>query len=122
MPPNISVKRTAFRRRLPRALGTQMSQVLVGAALVAFVALWTIGVIAWFAILVFGFKAVRRTRAGVNRWGGETMGNPANVLFRPSLLTPEGLRYRRKCFFAVGTFITAVAVGLLFGALTGQLK
>ncbi|SRR5579885_587535 len=99
-----------------------MSQVFAGVALVGLVAAWITGVLAWFAIIVFGFKAVRRTRPGVDRWGGETWGNPANALLRPGLLTKEGLRYRRNCIISICVFISSVGAGLLIGVVTGQLK
>jgi hypothetical protein len=99
-----------------------MSRVLEVVALVGFVVVWIIAVLAWFAIIVFGFKAVRRTRSGVKLWGRGTMWNPANALLNSDLLTEDGLRYRRKCFLSIGVFIACVVVPLLVAAITGQLK
>jgi hypothetical protein len=99
-----------------------MSQVLAGVALVGFVVAWVTAVLAWFAIIVFGFKAIRRTRPGVKLWGRGTMWNPANALLNSNLLTEDGLRYRRKCFLSVGVFIACVVIPLLAAAVTRQLK
>jgi len=99
-----------------------MSQALAGVALGGFVVAWVTGVIAWFAAIVYGFKAARRARPGVKLWGRDTMGNPANVLLSSSLLTEEGLRYRRKCFTAIVIFVACVGIPLLVAAITGQLK
>jgi hypothetical protein len=99
-----------------------MSQTLAGVALGGFVVAWLIAVLAWFAALIYGFKAVRRARPGVKLWGRDTMWNPANVLLGSSLLTEEGLRYRRKCFVAIVIFIACVGVPLVVAAITGQLK
>jgi len=98
-----------------------MSDVLIGIALIGFIAACIGGIVAWFAILIYGFKAVRRARPGVQLWGRETLWNPWNVLLRPSLLTEEGRAYRRKCFLAVGVFTACVGVPLLLAALTGNL-
>jgi hypothetical protein len=99
-----------------------MSQVLAGVALVVFVIAWITAVLAWFAIIVFGFKAIRRTRPGVKLWGRDTMWNPTNALLNSNLLTKEGLRYRRKCFLSVGVFVACVVIPFLVAAVTGQLK
>lgn len=40
------------------------------------------------------------------------MYNPANIVFRPELLTPDGLRYRKRLGQAV-TVLTALVVGML---------
>jgi len=97
-----------------------MPEVLTGLALVGFVVAWTGGVAAWFAILIYGVKAVRRSRPGVNLWGRDTWWNPAYVLIRPSLLTEEGRGYQRKCFLALGVFVICVGVPLAIAALTGN--
>lgn len=94
-----------------------MSEALTGIALVGFVAAWCLGVAAWFAILIYGVKTVRRTRPGVKMWGRDTLWNPANVLLRPHLLTGEGRAYRRKCLLAVGGFVGCVGILLLFKAM-----
>lgn len=99
-----------------------MSQALVAIALVGFVVAWVTGVLAWFAIIVYGFKALRRARPGVKLLGRETMWNPANALLNSNLLTEEGLRYRRKCFLSAAVFIAGVVIPLLVAAVTGQLK
>ena len=99
-----------------------MSQALAGILLVGFVVVWVTGVLAWFAIIVYGFKALRRARPGVKLWGRDTMWNPANALLNSNLLTEEGLRYRRKCLLSVAVFIACVVIPLLLAAVTGQLK
>ena len=93
------------------------------AILLALVALPTmvIAPVAWVCILVFGFKAVRSARPGINPWGRETMWNPGNVLIFPGMLTDEGRRYRRKCFVALLWFVIPIAVTMLFAAVTGNL-
>ncbi len=91
-------------------------------ALIGYVGALVGALVAWLAILVYGFKAVRRARPGVKLWSRETMGNPVNLLLRPSLLTREGRTYRSKCIFAVGAFVVCVGVPLLVAALTGKLR
>ena len=77
--------------------------------------------VAWVCILVFGVKAVRNARPGVNLWGRETMWNPGNVLIFPGMLTDEGRRHRRKCFLAVLWFVVPIAATMLLAAVTGNL-
>ena len=99
-----------------------MSQVLANAVLVGFVAIWLAAFIAFLAAVVYGIKAVRCARSGVNLWGRDTLWNPANALLSSSMLTDEGLLYRRKCFKSAGIFVACVGGTLLVAALTGQLK
>jgi len=99
-----------------------MSQVLAGTALAGFVAAWLTALIAWFAGIVYGIKAIRRARPGVKLWGRDTLWNPANVLLTSNMLTEEGMRYRRKCFMSVGIFVACVGGTLLVAAITGQLR
>jgi hypothetical protein len=99
-----------------------MSQVLSSAVLVGFVAAWLTALVACFASVVYGIKAIRRARPGVKLWGHDTLWNPANVLLSSNLLTADGLRYRRKCFMSVGIFVACVGGTLLVAAITGQLK
>ena len=99
-----------------------MLQVLAGAALVVFAAIWLTAVITFFACVVYAVKAIRCARPDVKLWGRDTLWNPANVLLSANLLTDEGQRYRRKCFKSLGIF-TALAGGtLLVAAITGQLR
>lgn len=99
-----------------------MSQLISGVVLAGLVAVWLAALVAWFAGIVYGIKAIRRARPGVKLWGRDTLWNPANVLFSSNLLTVEGLRYRRKCFMSAGIFVACVCSTLLVAALTGQLK
>jgi len=99
-----------------------MLQVLVGAALIGFIAIWLTAFGAFLACVVYGVKAVRRARPGISLWGRETLWSPANVLLSSNMLTDEGLRYRRKCFKSLGIFIACVGGTLLVAAITGQLK
>lgn len=99
-----------------------MSQLISGVVLAGLVAVWLAALVAWFAGIVYGIKAIRRARPGVKLWGRDTLWNPANVLFSSNLLTVEGLRYRRKCFMSAGIFVACVCGTLLVAALTGQLK
>ena len=69
-----------------------------------------VGLASWFAILIYGIKAIRRTREGVSLWSRETLWNPVNVLLRPALLTQEGRTYRRRCFTAVIVFLMAIGL------------
>ncbi|MDE2157185.1 MAG: hypothetical protein KGJ32_15070 [Xanthomonadaceae bacterium] len=99
-----------------------MSQVLAGAVLVAFVVMWLTALIALLACVFFAIKAIRRACPGVNLWGRDTLWNPANVLLRSTMLTDEGLRYRRKSLKSLGIFIACAGGMLLLAAITGQLK
>lgn len=96
-----------------------MSQALAGVALVCFEVDFVAAFLAWFAIIIYGFKAIRRVRPGVEPWGRGTLWNPVNVLLSPGLLTEEGLRYRHKCLVSIGVFIACVGIPLLIAAITG---
>ena len=99
-----------------------MSQVFAGAVLVAFVAVWLTALIALLACVLYAIKAIRHTHPSVNLWGRDTLWNPANVLLSSTMLTDEGLRYRRKCLKALCIFIACVGGTLLVAAVTGQLR
>jgi hypothetical protein len=99
-----------------------MTRVLAVIALVGFMAAWCMAVVAWFSAIVFAVKAVRRTQAGVRLWVEKRYGIRQTPFSIPSLLTTEGLAYRRKCFIAIGVFVVCVGVPLLVAAVTGALK
>lgn len=98
-----------------------MAELLRGIALAAFAAAWVAAAVSWFAMVIYGFKAVMSARPGVSLWSRETRWNPANVLLRSELLTPEGLEYRRKGLIALGVFVVATGVPLLLAAIMGRL-
>jgi hypothetical protein len=91
-------------------------------AIVVFGAIWTLALTSWFAMIVYGFKAVRQPRPGVRLWSRATLWNPANALLRPEFLTEQGQRYRSRCFRALLVFVASVGSLLFVGALTGTLK
>lgn len=99
-----------------------MSQVLAGAVLVAFVAVWLTALATLLAGMVYAIKAIRHARPGVDLRGRDTFWNPANVLLSSAMLTDEGLRYRRKCLKSLGIFAACVGGTLLLAAITGQLR
>ena len=99
-----------------------MSQVLAGTVLVGFVAICLTAFIAWVAVVVYGIKAIRRARPGVNLWSRDTLWNTANVLLSANMLTAEGLRYRRKCLMAACIFVACTGGTLLVAAITGQFR
>lgn len=81
---------------------------------------FSIGLASWFAILIYGIKAVRRARPGVSIWGRETLWNPANILLRPALLTDDGRTYRHRCFISVIVFVISVGLPLFISSLGGN--
>lgn len=89
---------------------------------VAFGALWTLALASWFAVVVYGFKAVRQLRPGVRLWSRATLWNLANALLRSDLLTEQGRRCRSRCLRALLVFVACVGSLVLIGALTGALK
>lgn len=99
-----------------------MAEVLKGIALVAFIAALAAAAVSWLAMVIYFFKAVMSARSGVSLWSRETLWNPANVLLRSELLTPEGLEYRRKGLVALGVFVVATGAPLLLAAITGHLR
>jgi hypothetical protein len=99
-----------------------MPHVVAGAVLVVFVAIWLTAFLAFLAVAVYGIMAIRHVRPGLNRWGRDTLWNPANVLLSSNQLTDTGLRYRRKCFIALSIFIACICGTLLVAAITGQLR
>jgi hypothetical protein len=95
-----------------------MADILAVIAIIAFVAAWVTGIVAWFAAVVFGFKALKRARPGVSLWSE----NLLSILIRSEQLTPEALGYRRKMLIAIGVFIVAIGVPLLVAAIAGGLR
>ena len=89
---------------------------------VVFGTIWMLAVASWFAMVVYGFKAVRHPRSGVLIWSRATLWNPANALLRSEFLTEEGQRYRSRCFRALLVFVASVGSLLFVGALTGTLR
>ena len=53
----------------------------------------------WAVALASMVLAARSRRPGAPRSG---LQGPFDVMYRPSLLTPEGRRHRRRCFLAIG--------------------
>ncbi len=90
-----------------------MSEVLASIMFIFF----CVGLASWFAVLIYGFKAIRRARPGVGIWGRETLWNPANLLLRPKLLTEKGCAYRRKCFLAVAIFFVSTGLPVIIAAI-----
>ena len=88
----------------------------------AFAAVGQRPLIALFACVLYAIKAIRHARPSVNLRGRDTLWNPANVLLGDTMLTDEGLRYRRKCLKALCIFIACVGGTLLVAAVTGQLR
>jgi hypothetical protein len=99
-----------------------MSSSLSVLVTVAFGALWALALVSWFAVVVYGFKAVRQPRPGVRLWSRATLWNPANALLRSELLTEQGRRDRSRCLRALLLFVACVSSLLFVGALTGTLK
>jgi hypothetical protein len=94
-----------------------LRNVLIG----AFVVGWVASLVAWISIVVFGLKVLRNVLPGVSPWSRRFAYNPANVLFHPELLTPEGLIHRRRLCWAVAVFVGLVLGTLFLAALTGSL-
>lgn len=95
-----------------------MRNVLIG----AFVVGWVASLAAWISIVVFGLKVLRNVLPGVSPWSRRFAYNPANVVFHPELLTPEGLIHRRRLGWAVAVFVGLVLGTLLLAALTGNVR
>jgi hypothetical protein len=88
----------------------------------AFVLAWLATLVAWVAIVVYGLKVIRNVLPGVSLWGRQTAYNPANVVFHPELLTPEGQACRRRLGYALAVFVALVLGTLLLAGLTGNLR
>lgn len=99
-----------------------MSSSLSVVVTVAFGALWTLALVSWFAVVVYGFKAMRQPRPGVRLWSRGTLWNPASALLRSDLVTEQGRRYRSRCLRALFVFVACVATLLVVGAVTRTLK
>jgi hypothetical protein len=82
--------------------------VLVGALFTCSVA----ALVAWALIVVYGVRVLRNIRPDVSRRNRRLAYNPANVVFHPELLTPDGLRYRQRLGWSVAVF-----VGLVLGVM-----
>ena len=90
--------------------------------LFGFLALVGVALISWFAIVIYGAKAIRLARPEVSPWSRATDWNPTNVLVRPELLTVEGRRYRARCFRAALVFVGCIALAVAVGAVVRVLK
>ena len=77
-----------------------------------------VALVSWPCIIFFGVQAARYAKTEVNVWGSETLWNPLNVLLFPSLLTDQGLRYRRRCFQAAACFVLPIVVTMALAAVT----
>ena len=95
-----------------------MQNVLIG----AFVVGWVGALAAWVSIVVYGLRVLRSVLPGVSLWSRQLGYNPANVVFHPELLTPEGLIHRQRLGWAVAIFVGLVSGTLLLAALTGTLR
>lgn len=80
-----------------------------------------VGLLAWFAMLLFALRMVHQARPGVGVWTSRTRWNPFNLLWMPSLLTDDGRSSRRKCLRAVTIFFASVGLGLIFGLIADWL-
>jgi hypothetical protein len=96
--------------------GIDMADVLAVIAIPAFVAAWVTGIVAWFASVIYAFKAIKRAQPGVSLWSENLM----SVLLQSERLTPEGLEYRRKCLIAVRVSVIAIGGPLLLTVMLGQ--
>jgi hypothetical protein len=68
-------------------------------------------------IVFWQVRMIRSRRPGVSVWSRQLIGNPANVLLRPNLLTDEGRRARRKMLYAALVFLAAVTLSFITGTL-----
>jgi len=79
--------------------------------------LFSIGVVSWFAMLIYSIKTVRRAQPGVNIWGNlgarGIRWNPFNLLLRPHLLTDAGRACRKKCFIATAIFFGSIGTAFV---------
>lgn len=86
-----------------------------------FVGAFIIGLVAWATLVIYSFKIRGQVKPGASRVAHALRYNRFNVIFRPELLTDEGLRYRRILGRAPVALVTAVSVGLLVGLVMRQL-
>jgi len=79
---------------------------------------WWLGfvpIISGICAVLCASQASTHHKQGVKIWR-DTNFNPFNVLVKPSLLTPTGLKYRAASFFFVSlSIISVLALGCLSG-------
>jgi hypothetical protein len=64
---------------------------------------------------VFAYQMVKARKEGVSIFDVRLMSNPLNLVFRPSLLSPQGLIARRRFIISFISFIVSlVTIILLF--------
>ncbi|MBE0533614.1 MAG: hypothetical protein IH626_22550 [Rhodospirillales bacterium] len=74
-----------------------------------------VGLIAWFAGLLFALRMVHQARPRVGVWTSQMRWNPFKLLWMPSPLTDDGRSSRRKCLRAETIFAASVGLGLVSG-------
>lgn len=82
--------------------------------LILFVAACGIAVIAWLVLAWNMIRVPFNLQPGVDVWAS---GNPFNYLFRPEVLTAEGLVARRRAGISLMVFAAAVVAGAVSGSL-----
>jgi hypothetical protein len=80
--------------------------------------LWLSGFGCWLTMVVSMFQVVAQRQPGLPVWPN-AWESPFNWLFRPSQLTPAGLRSRKRCFAAAVGFVVCVALCVLTAAEAG---
>lgn len=96
--------------------------VIIFLTVVAFAVAVPVALVAWVRIIKNSLMTIRCVKAGVKLWGMETMFNPFNVLLRPSLLTDEGLKYRREVGKNVLLFVSPLLLLYFLASVGGFLK
>ena len=67
----------------------------------------------WSGYFYWAYRMIKGRKEGVRPFGRALLWNPFNICFRPSLLTEEGLRARKRFFLCLLGFPVCILVALI---------
>ena len=69
----------------------------------------------WVGYFYWAYQMITGRKEDVPKFGRALLWNPFNICFRPSLLTQEGLRARKRFFLCLVAFPLCILLALLLG-------
>jgi hypothetical protein len=69
----------------------------------------------WLGYFYWAYRMIKGRKEGIPAFGRALLWNPFNICFRPSLLTEEGLRARKRFFVCLLGFPLCILLALLIG-------
>lgn len=85
---------------------------VVGVAVLLLAVIGFVGILSSLIGIIVNVTGVLRNVRGETRFWRDTLGNPFNMVFRPSLLTEAGLRARSRLFLWFARLLASAAATL----------